>query len=105
MPFYAYDYSRKYCFGLKISKKPKHILMIRLSTHQNLLILEGYETVCLIHFQEGSSRGLPLVRAIVNEPKVLLLDEPLGALDLKLRQDIQYELKRLKMNWELHLYM
>lgn len=53
----------------------------------------------------GQQQRIAIARAIVNEPKVLLLDEPLGALDLKLRQDMQYELIRLKNELGITFYM
>ena len=53
----------------------------------------------------GQQQRIAIARAIVNEPKVLLLDEPLGALDLKLRQDMQYELIRLKNELGITFYL
>ena len=71
-------------FGLKIKNKSKSYINDKIAYALKLVNLEGY------------GNRIAIARAIVNEPKVLLLDEPLGALDLKLRQDMQYELIRLK---------
>ena len=78
-------------FGLKIKGKSKSYINDKIKYALKLVNLDGYE-----NRMPDSLSGVAIARAIVNEPKVLLLDEPLGALDLKLRQDMQYELIRLK---------
>ena len=83
-------------FGLKISKKSKAYIQDKIRYALKLVNLEGYEDRTPDSLSGGQQQRIAIARAIVNEPKVLLLDEPLGALDLKLRQDMQYELIRLK---------
>ena len=83
-------------FGLKIKKKSKSYIDDKIKYALKLVNLEGYENRMPDSLSGGQQQRIAIARAIVNEPKVLLLDEPLGALDLKLRQDMQYELIRLK---------
>ena len=83
-------------FGLKISKKSKAYIDDKIKYALKLVNLDGYENRSVDSLSGGQQQRIAIARAIVNEPKVLLLDEPLGALDLKLRQDMQYELIRLK---------
>lgn len=83
-------------FGLKIHKKSKSYIQDKISYALKLVNLDGYEHRSIDSLSGGQQQRIAIARAIVNEPKVLLLDEPLGALDLKLRQDMQYELIRLK---------
>ena len=83
-------------FGLKISKKSKAYIQDKIKYALKLVNLEGYQNRYPDSLSGGQQQRIAIARAIVNEPKVLLLDEPLGALDLKLRQDMQYELIRLK---------
>ena len=83
-------------FGLKIKKKSKTYIQDKIKYALKLVNLEGYENRMPDSLSGGQQQRIAIARAIVNEPKVLLLDEPLGALDLKLRQDMQYELIRLK---------
>ena len=88
--------SENIAFGLKIKKKSKSYIQDKIKYALKLVNLEGYENRMPDSLSDGQQQRIAIARAIVNEPKVLLLDEPLGALDLKLRQDMQYELIRLK---------
>ncbi|ADL06410.1 ABC transporter ATP-binding protein [Lacrimispora saccharolytica] len=83
-------------FGLKIKNKPKAYIQDKIKYALKLVNLDGYENRSVSSLSGGQQQRIAIARAIVNEPRVLLLDEPLGALDLKLRQDMQYELIRLK---------
>ena len=83
-------------FGLKIKGKSKAYIDDKIKYALKLVNLDGYEKRMPDSLSGGQQQRIAIARAIVNEPKVLLLDEPLGALDLKLRQDMQYELIRLK---------
>ena len=83
-------------FGLKIKKKSKSYIDDKIKYALKLVNLEDYGNRYPDSLSGGQQQRIAIARAIVNEPKVLLLDEPLGALDLKLRQDMQYELIRLK---------
>ena len=88
--------SENIAFGLKIKKKSDSYIKDKISYALKLVNLEGFENRYPDSLSGGQQQRIAIARAIVNEPKVLLLDEPLGALDLKLRQDMQYELIRLK---------
>ncbi len=83
-------------FGLRIRKKSEDYIKDKIRYALKLVNLDGYENRMPDSLSGGQQQRIAIARAIVNEPKVLLLDEPLGALDLKLRQDMQYELIRLK---------
>ena len=83
-------------FGLKIKGKSKSYINDKIKYALKLVNLDGYENRMPDSLSGSQQQRVAIARAIVNEPKVLLLDEPLGALDLKLRQDMQYELIRLK---------
>lgn len=83
-------------FGLRIKNKSEDYIRDKIKYALKLVNLDGYEKRDINSLSGGQQQRIAIARAIVNEPKLLLLDEPLGALDLKLRQEMQYELIRLK---------
>ena len=83
-------------YGLKIRKVPKAEIAERVEQALRLVQLEGYGKRMPDQLSGGQKQRIAIARAVINEPKVLLLDEPLGALDLKLRRQMQLELKRLQ---------
>jgi spermidine/putrescine transport system ATP-binding protein len=83
-------------FGLKINKVPKEEIDRRVKDMLHLVNLEGYERRWPDSLSGGQMQRVAMARALVNQPKILLLDEPLAALDLKMRQDMQLELKNMQ---------
>lgn len=83
-------------FGLRISKTPKAEIPAKVKEMLKLVDLAGYENRSVSSLSGGQQQRVAIARALVNRPNVLLLDEPLGALDLKLRKDMQLELKNMQ---------
>ena len=83
-------------FGLHIKKMPDEIIDHKVRRMLELVGLKGFEERNISQLSGGQQQRVAIARALVNEPKVLLLDEPLGALDLKLRKTMQIELKKIQ---------
>ncbi|WP_040195960.1 spermidine/putrescine ABC transporter ATP-binding protein [Candidatus Soleaferrea massiliensis] len=88
-------------FGLRIKKLPEKEIIRLVGEMLALVGLNGYEKRNVGHLSGGQQQRVAIARALVNHPKVLLLDEPLGALDLKLRKGMQVELKRIQQSMEI----
>ena len=83
-------------FSLRVKNKSEKEISKKVAQALKLVNLKGFENRRIDQLSGGQQQRIAMARAIVNEPRVLLLDEPLGALDLKLRQEMEYELVRLK---------
>ena len=83
-------------FGLKVAKLPKEEIHARVQEMLEVVGLQGFAHRRIDNLSGGQQQRVAIARALVNRPKVLLLDEPLAALDLRLRKDMQNELKRIQ---------
>ncbi len=83
-------------FGLNIKKTDKSVVKQEVEKMLKLVGLSGYEKRDVTSLSGGQQQRVAIARALINKPKVLLLDEPLGALDAKLRKEMQFELKKIQ---------
>ena len=90
------DVFENIAFGLLIAKVPEEEIRQRVTEMLEVVSLKGFDRRRIDQLSGGQQQRVAIARALVNRPKVLLLDEPLGALDLRLRKDMQNELKRIQ---------
>ena len=90
------DVYENVAFGLRLAKLPEQEIDERVTEMLEIVSLKGFENRSISQLSGGQQQRVAIARALVNRPKVLLLDEPLGALDLRLRKDMQQELKRIQ---------
>ncbi len=95
------DVFENVAFGLRLKKLPEKEIKERVGEMLSLVGLTGYERRHSDHLSGGQQQRVAIARALVNRPRVLLLDEPLGALDLKLRKEMQTELKRIQQSLDI----
>ena len=95
------DVYENIAFGLRTQKLPEREIDERVTEMLEVVSLRGFEDRKVTALSGGQQQRVAIARALVNRPKVLLLDEPLGALDLRLRKDMQQELKRIQQQMEI----
>ncbi len=94
--FPHYNVYDNIAYGLRVRKVPESEIKVRVAEMLKLVNLEGFEKRSVAKLSGGQQQRVAIARAVILKPKVLLLDEPLAALDLKLRKDMQNELKNIQ---------